>query len=393
MCPNHSLRDDAGVDAFVRDLYAVRAYRWVMRLRAAYEQIINDHGLLRVLRPPVLRVEERTSFWGQWDPETRTITLAARAMIDQPWHVVREILKHEVAHQLASEGFKAGTPHGEAFARACDVLHVAPWARSATGELPAVIPDWHDAPSADKEAKLLNRVEKLLALATSSNEHEALSAMQRVRELQSRYNLEELRAARRGEFVWWVYTPKLKRLGREYDLIASILVSHFFVEVVFMQDYDAMTGEEYRAIEVIGKRQDVLMAEYVLRFLLGSVKSLWERYRDDYRKVHGRAPGQIVRNTYYRGVLRGFAEKLETSHAEQRAATSATDRQLVQVGNKQLQEYLHGRYPRLTTERGGMVRHDPEAFAAGHAAGGSLVLSKPVTGETRERGHLLGSGK
>ena len=63
----------------------------------------------------------------------------------------------------------------------CRRLGVATWASSASCDLPPEIPDWHQRVLTSEEERLLNRAEKLLALAESSNEHEAALAVERVR--------------------------------------------------------------------------------------------------------------------------------------------------------------------------------------------------------------------
>ncbi len=101
------------------------------------------------------------------------------------------VLKHEMAHQLCSEYFNLkNAGHGKDFQRACQLLGVpSPYNRSS-GDLPQVAAD----PVPDQQTaagrKIIGRIEKLLSLAGSDNEHEAALAMRRATELLNRHNLE-----------------------------------------------------------------------------------------------------------------------------------------------------------------------------------------------------------
>src|SRR6266581_4577094 len=74
---------------------------WTDRLYREYEDILYQFN---VRLPKVLiRIEPLSSDWGHWDPETRAITLAQRLIQNHSWDVVLEVLRHEIAHQLADE--------------------------------------------------------------------------------------------------------------------------------------------------------------------------------------------------------------------------------------------------------------------------------------------------
>ena len=72
------------------------------------------------------------------------------------------------------------------------------WATAAAGSLPDEIPNWRNSSLTDEEKRLLEKTSKLLALAQSDNEHEAQLAMQRVRELYAKYNLDQVEEAPGG---------------------------------------------------------------------------------------------------------------------------------------------------------------------------------------------------
>ena len=116
---------DSTADSFGARQDILRA--WTDRLYSEYEYILYQFNL-RLLKP-VIRIEPLSRDWGHWNPETRSIAIARRLIEEHPWDVVIEVLKHEMAHQVADErlgGSDGGhTPHGATFQRACSMLGVA----------------------------------------------------------------------------------------------------------------------------------------------------------------------------------------------------------------------------------------------------------------------------
>ena len=276
---------------------------WTSQLYTEFDQICYQYRLR--LRKPVIRVLEMNGKWGLWDINTRTISISRQLIQLGQWDATIEVLKHEIAHMIVHEEMGLNDPtHGDPFKAACKKLGIASWASASDADLMERQPGGRP-PSDPSESKLLRRAQKLLALAGSSNEHEAFLAMERVRELYSRHNLERLRT--QGEFDDFTYVlinHKKKKAPQHQALIASILNSHFFVETVFGELYDAQLNERHRTLEIVGTSQNVQMAEYVYHFLHASVESLWQSYKKS-EGVHG-----CLKRTFYLGVLQGFDEKL-----------------------------------------------------------------------------------
>ena len=76
------------------------------------------------LRPPALELVDTSTRLGAWHRATRTISLSRTLVYGQPWGTVREVFKHELAHQYVDEamGIHDETAHGPAFAEVCRIL-------------------------------------------------------------------------------------------------------------------------------------------------------------------------------------------------------------------------------------------------------------------------------
>jgi Protein of unknown function (DUF2786)/SprT-like family len=371
---------------FTRDSSArnrARVLIWTDRLYTEYEDILYQYNLR--LRKPVIRIEPLAAAWGNWNPETRSITLAHRLIERHPWDIVVEVLKHEMAHQLADERLGAcESAHGETFRHACRLLGVADWAAGVTCDLPPEIPDWRQRVLTSEEERLLRRVEKLLALAESSNEHEAALAVERVRQLYAKYNLERLAAGSECAYVHCVINRRRRRIESDDSAIFGILTAHFMVRAVFTSLFDARDLCEYRVVELLGTRENVLMAEYVYHFLRHKLDALW----DDYRSRTGVAAAS--KRSYMLGVVSGFRKKLDASAALTDIEVSSTASQaLLRLADQQLETFVTTRYPRLTTRWWAAGCKDRDSYGAGVADGGNITLHRGITYRTGNRGLSL----
>jgi hypothetical protein len=361
---------------------------WIGRLYSEYDRILFQYRLR--LATPVIRIQPLISVWANWNPAGRAITLAERLIDDHPWDIVIDILKHEMAHQLVDEGPGGRAPqegpHGARFQEACRRLGVPSWAAAATGTLPLEIPNWRDNALAPEEQRLLERVDKLLALAQSTNEHEAALAVERVRELYAKYNLERIRSGATSTHVHCVINQKRRRIPAEESVIFSILNAHFMVRAVFNGLYDARDLCEYKVVELMGTRENVLMAEYVYYFLLKQLEILWREYR-----LRTSQPA-TMRRSYMLGALEGFRKKL-TASAEAEAggdiAASQSTRALLRRADQQLDKFVAMRFPRLSTRSLGGGRHYRDSFNDGVTDGASITLHRGVDGKSGNRGAQL----
>lgn len=353
---------------------AQRAERETQIVRALLEdwRVLNEALFGRALRPPVLRLTDGLSTLGAWRAGVREMTIQAEFARTASWGRVLEVLKHEMAHQFVDEilRVKGEGPHGRAFRRVCEE-------RSIDGR--AVESEGPPEGSQTRGRGLLDRVEKLLALAGSDNQHEAEAAMQRAQALMQEHNLDVFRrtSMRRYGFMQ-LGVPK----GRIYEparQIALILSGHFFVDSIWVSAFNAATGRRGWVLEVCGTDENLVIAEYVHGFLWDTAERLWRAHK----KEHG-IRSQRDRRRFHTGVMRGFAEKLG------RGRVAAEARGMVWMRDADLLAYLRARHPHIRTVRRSGERAGA-ALEAGRAAGRRVVLSKAIH-TTRNRGRLLGPG-
>lgn len=327
------------------------------------------------MRPPVLALSDATSILARYVPDTRTIEVTRRLILEHPWSDVLEVLKHEMAHQFVVEVLGVSeAAHGPVFRALCQSRGID--ARAAGAPTAA---GGDATPSA--AAKVIDRVRRLLALAGSDNPHEADAAMQQARRLMLEHNLRERDTRVQERDFTFAHVGPIKARHDEHErVLASILTNHFFVEAIWTHSFRPLEGRRGAVLEICGTRANVRMAEYVHGFLLQAGEAAWMRHR----KEHG-VKGNRDRRTFLVGVMRGFRDKLE----RERKASAAQG--LVWVGDEGVSAYYQRRHPRVhRVRRSGRARN--AAFVHGQAAGQELVLHRPVEGGSSGGGGLLPSG-
>ena len=102
--------------------------RALLRELVAEWQRINLAHFRGALALPSIVLASSTSHLGRWLGDVRVLELSRSMILAQPWAVVIEVLRHEMAHQYVHEflGETSETPHGPAFRSVCERLGVDP---------------------------------------------------------------------------------------------------------------------------------------------------------------------------------------------------------------------------------------------------------------------------
>ncbi|MFZ9594734.1 MAG: SprT-like domain-containing protein [Bdellovibrionia bacterium] len=374
-----------------------------LELYRCYEHIRWAHRLR--LQPAVIELMDSQTHWGQWNPETRVIRISRALVRQHSWFQVESILRHEMAHQYCSELLEMGCaspgkPHGELFQKACEIVGVPQEFSHASVDLKSTCLDWKSQPRSPESEKLFNKVQKLLALATSSNENEALAAMTKVRELYAKYAMDysQLGSAfdSKRKMAHLVISHQKKRIEAHQDRIAGILAGHFFVQVIFTHQFDSKTLQSYKALEIIGTQENVLMAEYVYYFLLSQTEFLVRQLKQQQPQI-----SRVQAKSYRLGILKGFAEKLRQMDKNWKKASvspsSPASTPSMSLGktltllssDPGLKSYVARVFPRLSNSAGASQSIDPSLYSAGVVAGGKINLHRAVVDQGGRSGRLL----
>jgi hypothetical protein len=333
---------------------------------------LNGNHFRGRMRPPVMALSEVGSRLGQWHSATRTLSVDRALVFDKPWSVVREVLKHEMAHQFVDEvlGIRDQAAHGPAFADVCRRCGID---AAATG-MPAVPAGGSDG------SPVLRRISRLLALAQSPNVHEAEAAMKTAQRLMLKHNIDAGTAAAREGYAFIHLGVPRKRVEAAEHVLAGLLARHFFVEAIWVPSYVAAEGRGGRVLELCGTPSNLEVAAYMHGFLLETAERLWR----EHKRQHG-IDSDRERRRFQVGMMSGFDEKLKAGAKENQREG------LIWVGDPGLDAFLHQRYPRRSSGGSVGVRLTA-AYEHGRAAGREIVLHKPVK-QSHARGRLLGPAR
>lgn len=353
---------------------------WLDQLRREHEDICFQYRITLPL--PVFELSSARKQQGCWLPELHIMRISKQLIINHPWDVVIMVLKHEMAHQICSELFntpKAG--HGPDFKRACTMLGVTPPYNSSTGDLIPVTIRGDSNQDTLRGRKTIDKVRKLLSLAGSDNEHEAALAMQRATQILGRHNLDmaALHTLQPANCTRRTIQTGSKQIPAYRRAICAILREYFFVQVICSTLYDAEKMASFKTIELLGRNENVPIAEHCYHFLEQQLSTLWESNRHLFK-----GNKRTARNSYYLGVLHGFSEKLaqqsaagpcnEGEHHQHSVSTSA----LVIANDRGLQKFIKTHFPRLTTQRTRGTRIYKTPYDAAVSKGKKLILRQTL---------------
>jgi len=323
------------------------------------------------LRRPQFSLSDAERRLGVWDPEREEIRVSRRFVLERGWDEVRELLRHEMAHQIADQALDGGaeTSHGPAFREACRLLGAHPGAAGEFVPLGARL----DGDADPGRARVLARVHKLLALASSRNRHEAALALLRAREFARRHRVDEQQGSE--EFLSaFAGRPALRHTREEYQL-AVLVTRNWEAYGIWVPAWVVERECLGTVLELSGTAAQVKLAGYVHEFVRRHIAAEWARYD------HGRRLGARRRTDFGCGVIEGFRGTLDHG-----GKNPGVGKAVVRTGQDPMfAGYLAARYPRRTTIRRGGGSVDPNVHRDGVRAGERLVINKGIEDPTSPR--------
>jgi hypothetical protein len=285
--------------------------------------------------------------------------------------VLRDILKHELAHYLTFLEYGLVQAHGVEFKETCrkyafpqeialSTMNVDEANLSKVGDL--------------ESERILEKVKKLLQLAQSSNSHESELATVKANALLLRHNLDRLNLK---DDEAPIYLERVLLQKRKDAKIAAIydMLRHFIVKPVISYGKDAC------CIEVSGTLTNVKLAVYVARFLDLEFEHLWNQAK----KEHGLS-GLRAKNSFFLGLAKGYDQKMK----ESKESLSSVDQKALVLVEKDLTLRTKMIYRSLSSSRAGN-NIDSKADSLGVKSGKNLSIRQGV--ETSSKNLYLAYSK
>lgn len=361
---------------------------WTRQLLHEFEDICSRYQV--TLPTPTIEIFTANRRMGEWREASQTIRINHELIATRSWSVTINIFKHEMAHQLCRAWGYQDAGHGPRFEEACLRLGVPPVYRTARGDSPEIFEELEsDSQLVNEGRRFFSKVEKLLALGRSTNEHEAALAMEKANELIAKYNLKLSADDTDRRYRCSVISTGKQRIHGWQRSIAAILRDYFYVKVIQAETYDPLRDLRCKTIELFGLAENVAVAEYCYHFLERELNFLWQQNK-------GRFPGTTIteKNSYYLGVLSGFQQKLKSQRLPSTPAAPAAQASasaLTVAADHGLNNFIAMCYPRLRTIRHAGPKIYRTTFQHGTADGKNIVLHKGVANHDGNRGRFLPS--
>ena len=323
----------------------------------------------QLMQRPTFAIKELKSQWGTWSPDKREISLSRQLVLNYPWDSIRDVLLHEMAHQMAQQLWSRSgqMPHGTAFKRACRLLHID----SAASVNYAPLQDRLLRDTSNAHDKRMLRVKKLLALAESQNRFEAEAAMIKAHELIARHNIELNHHEGKRQFLSiFLGAPALRHPREDYHL-ANLLQDYYFVSGIWVPTYVFEKQKMGRVLEISGTAQNLKIADYVHNFIVQFIDTQWRKYN------HEKGLNRYRKTDFSVGIIEGFRNKLELSVVKRK--TKKDIFALIQKGDPQLHEYFKLKYPHTTSVKKTASQQDIRVLNDGKKLGKKLVIAKGIS--------------
>lgn len=330
------------------------------------------------MRQPLFRLSGMKRCLGYWSREKREISLSADLVLNHPWDAVRDVLLHEMAHQLSTEvlGGADEPDHGPVFQKACHLLRANP---KASGNYKTLHERIHDA-SVSAEDKILVRIKKLMALSESQNRNEAESAMAKARQLIRKYNISDMATRKSREYQSiFLGVPRLRHFREDYYL-ASLIIDYYFVQGVWISAYVLDKAGMGRVLEITGTVKNLRLSEYVYEYIKSYINAQWDAYNQ------GNAYNRYHKTDFAIGIITGFRQKLEEQDDIEKESGR---REVIAVDDPKLKQFIRYKYPCLRTTSKKASHRSRRLIDDGMTIGRNLVISKGISESSSGPQYLL----
>lgn len=315
---------------------------------------------------------------GYFNADSYQIGLHKKLMYLAKDEVIDNILRHELAHfytfLLYGKQFSGLLPHGPEFKGVCRQFH---WAENVSLAYSNLEEDNLKAQTDPDFERVKERIQKLLALSSSDNPHEAENATIKANKLLVEYNLKDtdLQNTESEEEAVVMTVAQAKKLNSSLNAFYDIL-SRFYVQPVFNRNTSGVK------LDVVGSRLNVEMAKDLCDYLEKEFEKLWQRTR----RENPNLKGLRAKNSYIKGVSRGFCAKLDYEKGQMKATSAGKDLVLLE---KRLIRQIDMAFPRLSRQASSSAALNQDAMTLGHNDGQNLDWKKRINSKESSKSKTL----
>jgi hypothetical protein len=350
-------------------IYSKKIIRFMAEIKAIVRDVLTSEIQLKVsgnrfynkiqtISYPIrVVIYNNKTMWGYFDSHFYELGFHER-LLHANRTLLTNVIRHELAHYMTFIHYGPHIlPHGAEFKRFC--LEMG-WGEevfraSCTEEVPISF--------SAAESSISRRIQKLMALGSSSSQHEAEQAMIKSQQLLLKHNIESHHLNEEDQELFCL--KRILKDKKETSKMRSIarILETFFVSTVYHR------AGEFTYLEILGTSVNVEIAEYVALFLEKELDLLWL-----YAQKSSKLKGMIAKNSFFLGVARGYCDKIDQLKKEY------PEKQMegLIVIEKKLIEAQEMAYERLS-RRKSYARHCEQSSLLGEKMGRSIQINPALS--------------
>ena len=223
-----------------------------------------------------------------------------------------------------------------------------------------------------EKVKILDKIKKLFALATSPNENEAQLAMEKASELLAKHNLSmaDLQNETKEQPRMFMFSKDMgERVPKWKQLIYVVLPKTFDCAVLIERSY---RKQEYI---IIGQKEDVEMTTYFCNYFINAIPKLTKNYPELYNTK--------LKNDFIYGATVTVLSRLDKMY--KKMETVKTTALVLANKRKLVDDYINSMgnvQNRKMSYRNNISRN---AYMQGVAAGNSMNIHTPIENGTEQQ--------
>lgn len=304
---------------------------------------------------------------GYFEQSTYQIGLNENLIHETRDHIIKDILRHELAHYLTFIKYPKSSAHGAEFKEICESNN---WNKSISKSTMDIKEYKKDYVANLENERTLSKVKKLLQLASSANENEAQLATIKANQLLLRHNLKESNLNQHEESFYVKRVLYSKKRNSKMSAIYDILTT-FYVNPVLRYAVDGVY------LEVCATKLNIELSDYVVAFLDSTLDNLWEQ-----SKTQKSLKGLKAKNSFFHGLAKGYESKINSVHSN----LDPSQKMALTLFRANSSNKIKQIYKSLSSTSSNSSI-DQNAYISGKKAGISLTINKGIKSNSNK---LLG---
>ncbi len=295
------------IERAIMIVYSKKIIQFIQELKQTVKHVISREVGLKVFGDRFYDRFQKTSYplkivvynnkaqLGYFDPNFYELGFHECLMYTSK-EQLNHVIRHEIAHYITFMNYGEGIQHhGPEYRSLCKELGWGEEIYQATFDL-----EIGHNPLIAEESGILRKVQKLMALASSSNTHEAEQALIKSQQILLKNNIEsKYIGAEEDEKIYLKRIMKQKKENAKMRAIATILQT-FYVNTVYSRT------EEYIYLEILGNAVNIEIAEYVAYVLDVELEKLWKE-----AQKQANLKGMVAKNSFFLGIAKGYCDKIQ----------------------------------------------------------------------------------